>query len=52
MSKSKPRARDLTPISNAAPIRWDDLKSVTLEGGTDQPLELAALLNRNEKRGG
>ena len=36
---SKPRALDLTPISSK-PIHWDDLPSVQLEAGRDQPLEL------------
>ena len=48
---SKSRARDLRPISSAAPIRWDDLRSATLETGTDQPLEFDAMSNLGKKRG-
>ncbi len=48
---SKPRARDLTPISSAAPIRWDDLQSATLETGTDQPLGFDAISKPGKKRG-
>ena len=46
----KPRARDLTPVSSKS-IHWDDLPSVQLEAGRDQPLELAPILNRSKKRG-
>ncbi len=47
---SKPRARDLTPVSSK-PIHWDDLPSVQLEAGRDQPLELVPILNHSKKCG-
>ena len=45
---SKTRARDLTPVSSK-PIHWDDLPSVQLEAGRDNPLELAPTKKRGVK---
>ena len=45
---SKPRARDLRSVSSKR-IHWDDLPSVQLEAGIDQPLELAPTKKRGVK---
>ena len=51
LPKFSKAARNLKPVDLEHPISWDDLPSVQLETGRDQPLELAPILNHSKKRG-